>query len=193
VPFEFERLDLPGLVLIHPRVFADDRGAFLETYHQQRFEEAGITDRFVQSNLSTSKRGVVRGLHFQKQPRAQAKLVHVVEGEVYDVVVGIRRDAPGYGTWHSVRLSAENRCLLYIPAWYAHGFCALSETAQVVYSVSAEYAPELERGILWNDATLGIDWPVEAPIVSEKDQTWPPFAAADIDDAWPDALPTRPR
>ena len=186
MPFEFEKLDIPGLVLIRPQAFADERGVFMETYRLSDFAAAGIADRFVQSNVSYSKRGVLRGLHYQKQPKAQAKLVHVVAGEIYDVVVDLREDSPSFGRWYATVLSAENRRVLYVPPWCAHGFCVLSEEARVAYSVTEEYSPELERGILWSDPALAISWPVEAPIVSPKDQALPLFAAADLDAAWPD-------
>lgn len=187
MPFEFEKLDIPGLVLIRPQAFADERGFFMETYRLSDFAAAGIADRFVQANVSYSKRGVLRGLHYQKQPKAQAKLVHVVAGEIYDVVVDLREDSPSFGRWYATVLSAENRRVLYVPPWCAHGFCVLSEEARVAYSVTEEYSPELERGILWSDPALAISWPVEAPIVSPKDQALPLFAAADLDAAWPDA------
>ena len=186
MPFEFEKLDIPGLVLIRPQAFADERGFFMETYRLSDFAAAGIADRFVQSNVSYSKRGVLRGLHYQKQPKAQAKLVHVVAGEIYDVVVDLREDSPSFGRWYATVLSAENGRMLYVPPWCAHGFCVLSEEARVAYSVTEEYSPELERGILWSDPALAISWPVEAPIVSPKDQALPLFAAADLDAAWPD-------
>ena len=186
MPFEFEKLDIPGLVLIRPQAFADERGVFMETYRHSDFAAAGIADRFVQSNVSYSKRGVLRGLHYQKQPKAQAKLVHVVAGEIYDVVVDLREDSPSFGRWYATVLSAENGRMLYVPPWCAHGFCVLSEEARVAYSVTEEYSPELERGILWSDPALAISWPVEAPIVSPKDQALPLFAAADLDAAWPD-------
>ena len=186
MPFEFEKLDIPGLVLIRPQAFADERGFFMETYRLSDFAAAGIADRFVQSNVSYSKRGVLRGLHYQKQPKAQAKLVHVVAGEIYDVVVDLREDSPSFGRWYATVLSAENGRMLYVPPWCAHGFCVLSEEARVAYSVTEEYSPELERGILWSDPALAISWPVEAPIVSPKDQGLPLFAAADLDAAWPD-------
>ena len=186
MPFEFEKLDIPGLVLIRPQAFADERGFFMETYRLSDFAAAGIADRFVQANVSYSKRGVLRGLHYQKQPQAQAKLVHVVAGEIYDVVVDLREDSPSFGRWYATVLSAENRRVLYVPPWCAHGFCVLSEEARVAYSVTEEYSPELERGILWSDPALAISWPAEAPIVSPKDQALPLFAAADLDAAWPD-------
>lgn len=186
MPFEFEKLDIPGLVLIRPQAFADERGFFMETYRLSDFAAAGIADRFVQANVSYSKRGVLRGLHYQKQPKAQAKLVHVVAGEIYDVVVDLREDSPSFGRWYATVLSAENGRMLYVPPWCAHGFCVLSEEARVAYSVTEEYSPELERGILWSDPALAISWPVEAPIVSPKDQALPLFAAADLDAAWPD-------
>ena len=185
MPFEFERLEIGGLVLIRPRVFEDDRGFFLETYRESDFAAAGLADRFVQTNLSRSKRGVLRGLHYQKQPMAQAKLVQVVQGEVYDVVVDLRRDSSTFGRWCATVLSEENRRLLYVPPWCAHGFCVLSDSAQVIYAVAAEYSPELERGVLWSDPALAIAWPVREPVVNARDKSWPPLAEADIDASWP--------
>jgi len=173
VPFTFNELDLPGVVVVQPQVFQDERGGFLETYRYSQFSKAGITEHFVQFNVSWSVKGVVRGLHYQVEPDAQGKLVSVSEGEVYDVVVDIRDDSPNYGRWRAVTLSAENRTMLYVPPGYGHGFCVVSEGAQVSYATTTEYAPESERGVIWSDPSLAIPWPVDAPIVSAKDQTWP--------------------
>lgn len=177
MPFSFEQLPLDGLVLIKPRVFEDERGYFMETYKESEFASAGIRDKFVQGNLSFSRKGVLRGIHYQEAPRAQAKLVRVLEGEIFDVVVDIRPQSPSFGRWQSVLLSAENKHSLYVPSWFAHGFCVLSDTALVLYDVNAEYSPEHERGIPWDDPTLDIAWPVKLPIVSERDRTWPGIAA----------------
>lgn len=175
MPFSFERLAIPDVILIAPRVFNDTRGFFIETYKRSEFAAAGVSDVFVQENHSCSERGVLRGLHFQRPPHAQAKLVRVLSGQVFDVAVDLRPDSPTSGRWVGVSLSAADRKLLYIPPWCAHGFCVLSDRAEVVYLASTEYAPDHESGVMWNDPALGIDWPVRAPIVSERDQRWPPF------------------
>ncbi len=179
MPFRFEALDLPGVVLIEPRVFADERGLFLETYKRSDYASAGIPDAFVQENHSRSSRGTLRGLHYQRHPRAQGKLVRAIAGEVFDVAVDLRSSSPTCGKWVGVNLSAENRRLLYLPPWCAHGFCVISQTAEVVYKVTAEYAPECEGGIAWNDSRLGIRWPIDAPVLSERDRRWPHFEPLD--------------
>jgi dTDP-4-dehydrorhamnose 3,5-epimerase len=173
MPFEFRRLAIPEVVLITPRVLTDSRGSFMETYKQSEFAAAGIHDVFVQENHSTSVSRVLRGLHFQRSPQAQSKLIRVLGGRIFDVAIDIRADAPTRGRWVSVELSAEDRTLLYIPAWCAHGFCVMSERAEVVYHSSHEYSPEHEAGIMWNDPALGIPWPVADPIVSDRDRRWP--------------------
>lgn len=172
LPFRFEQGKIPGLILIEPRVFIDDRGFFMETYRRSEFTSAGIPE-FVQRNHSRSTQGTLRGLHYQRKPVAQGKLVRVILGEIYDVAVDLRQGEPSLGRWSSVVLSAENRRMVYIPPWCAHGFCVLSESAEVLYETTAEYAKELEGGILWSDPDLGIDWPVEKPILSEKDESLP--------------------
>ncbi|MEJ5239504.1 MAG: dTDP-4-dehydrorhamnose 3,5-epimerase, partial [Limisphaera sp.] len=154
---------------IEPRVYGDARGYFLETWNERRYREAGIPGPFVQDNLSFSRRGAVRGLHFQN-PSAQAKLVYVLEGEVFDVAVDLRRRSPTFGRWFGVRLSAENKRQLYIPVGFAHGFAVLSETALFAYKCTEFYAPEHEVTLLWNDPDLGIPWPVDQPVLSDKDQ-----------------------
>jgi len=161
---------LPGVFILEPRVFGDDRGFFLESYNQKVFAAVGIDKRFVQDNHSSSRRNVLRGLHYQiKQP--QGKLVRVVEGEILDVAVDVRRSSPTFGGWEAVRLSGENKRMLWIPAGFAHGFRVCSEKAQVLYKASDYYAPEYERTLSWNDPDLKIDWELEGePIVSAKDQ-----------------------
>ncbi len=161
--------ELEGVLLIEPRVYGDARGYFLETWHERRYREAGIPGPFVQDNLSFSRRGAIRGLHFQN-PSAQAKLVYVLEGEVFDVAVDLRRRSPTFGRWFGIRLSAENKRQLYIPVGFAHGFAVLSETALFAYKCTDFYAPEHEVTLLWNDPDLAITWPVEQPVLSEKDQ-----------------------
>jgi dTDP-4-dehydrorhamnose 3,5-epimerase len=175
MPFTFSATSLPGVLVIEPRVFADDRGFFMETYKQSEFADAGIAVDFVQANHSRSVRGTLRGLHFQRPPRAQAKLVRVIAGEVFDVAVDVRRGSPTFGQSVCATLSAENRRSLFVPAEYAHGFCVLSAEAEVLYSASAEYAPALESGVLWNDPALAIPWPVTAPLLAERDRRWPPL------------------
>ncbi len=178
MPFTFRRLEIPEVVLIEPKVFQDGRGFFMETYKFSEFAEFGITERFVQDNHSRSKKGVIRGLHYQNPPRAQGKLVRVVVGEIFDVAVDIRKGSPTYGKWIGERLSSENKRMLYIPPGFAHGFCVLSQEAEVVYKVTEEYAPEHEAGVIWNDPGIGIRWPVENPILSPKDARWPPLKDA---------------
>jgi len=175
MPFTFQTLSIPGVVLIEPRVFGDARGFFMETYKRSDFEAFGIGDTFVQENQSRSERGVLRGLHYQRAPHAQSKLVRVVAGEIFDVAVDIRPDSPTRGRWVGVTLSAENKRTVYIPPWCAHGFCVMSESADVVYKTTSEYAPAFESGFMWNDPTIGITWPLAAPLVSERDRNWPAF------------------
>jgi dTDP-4-dehydrorhamnose 3,5-epimerase len=176
MPFTFHSTQLPGVVIVEPKVFADDRGFFIETYKRSDFAAGGIDVDFVQENHSKSVRGTLRGLHFQRAPKAQAKLVRAIEGEVFDVVVDIRKGSPTFGRWEAVELSAENRRSVYVPAGYAHGFCVTSAEAQVVYKTSAEYAPELEGGVRWDDPALAIPWPIAAPILSPRDGRWPTLA-----------------
>ena len=168
------QLDIPGVLLFEPAVFRDPRGLFCETFHAQRYAEAGITELFVQDNYSRSIRGTLRGLHYQ-DPHAQGKLVMVLDGTVYDVVVDIRRGSPTFGTWHGVELSADNSRQLYVPPGCAHGFCVTSEQAAFLYKCTDFYSPKDERGIIWNDPTLAISWPVPAPVLSLKDQAFPTF------------------
>jgi dTDP-4-dehydrorhamnose 3,5-epimerase len=161
---------LPEVLLIEPRVFGDARGFFFESWNEREFERTGIRARFVQDNHSRSGRGVLRGLHYQiRQP--QSKLVRVVAGEIFDVAADIRRSSPTFGRWEGVRLNADSYKMLWIPAGFAHGFCVLSEFAEVLYKATDYYAPEHERCILWNDPELHIDWPLSggAPALSAKD------------------------
>ena len=159
---------LPGAVIIEPDVFGDARGYFLETWNRQRYAVAGLDVDFVQDNLSFSKCGTLRGLHFQN-PHAQGKLVSVLIGEVYDVAVDIRHGSPTFGQWVGVILSETNKRQFYVPPGFAHGFCVTSETALFAYKCTESYRATVEVGILWNDPDLGIDWPVVDPIVSERD------------------------
>jgi len=178
MPFEFERLEIPDVILIKPKVFGDERGFFMETYKRPDFESAGIKGEFVQDNHSRSRYGVLRGLHFQREPYAQAKIVRVVRGVIYDVAVDLRKDSPTFGKWVGVILSEFNKWQLYVPRGFAHGFVVLSDVADVVYKVDNVYAPDYEGGIIWNDPDLNIDWPLDEPIVSEKDRKWPTLREA---------------
>ncbi len=173
--FRFQRLELSGVILVEPQVHEDRRGHFFEVYKRSEFRAAGIPVSFVQDNYSHSVRGVLRGLHYQRPPRAQGKLVMVTGGAVFDVVVDLRRDSPTCGRWTGVTLSSANRRMLYVPAGFAHGFCVLSDVADVLYKVTAEYAADLEEGIRWNDPQLGIRWPVADPILSKRDAALPLF------------------
>ena len=179
MPFHFTRAEIPGLILISPRVFEDERGFFMETYKRSEFVRHGIREFFVQGNHSRSAKGILRGLHYQKEPNAQGKLVRTVVGEIFDVVVDIRRGSPTYGKWLGTSLSAENKMMLYVPSGFAHGFCVVSQEAEVLYMTSEEYAPEQEAGVVWNDPDLRIAWPVNDPIVSDRDRGWPRLGNAD--------------
>jgi dTDP-4-dehydrorhamnose 3,5-epimerase len=177
MPFTFEQTGLPGVVIITPRVFDDSRGFFLESFKSSDFQAGGVDVAFVQENHSRSSRGTLRGLHFQKPPKAQGKLVRAIVGEIFDVAVDIREESPTYRKWVGVRLSAENRRLLYIPPWYAHGFCVVSDVAEVIYKTTEEYAPELEDGVRWDDPSLAIPWLVSSPTLSPRDERWPMLPA----------------
>ena len=179
MPFQFQRLAIPEVILIHARHFPDDRGLFLETYKRSTFAANGIDAAFVQDNQSRSLRGVLRGLHYQKAPQAQGKLVRVVRGEVYDVAVDIRRGSPTYAQWVGVPLSEERFEMLYVPPGFAHGYCVVSDVADFLYKVTAEYAPDLETGIAWNDPRIGVVWPVPDPVLSPRDAVLPLLAEAE--------------
>ena len=165
---------LDGVLIIDPKVFKDPRGMFYEVYSAKRYEEYGIPAHFVQDNHSVSEKGVLRGLHYQINP-GQAKLVRVIRGEVFDVVLDIRKESPTYGKWWGLHLSETNKLQLYVPVGFAHGFCVLSESVEFFYKCSDYYSPENERGIMWNDPDLAIDWPIENPIISQKDNVYPRF------------------
>lgn len=181
---EFIPSRIPDVILIRPPVFGDSRGFFMETYHERKFAEAGIDVHFVQDNNSGSHQGTLRGLHYQiRQP--QGKLVRCVAGEIFDVAVDLRRSSPTFGQWTGAVLSAENREMLWVPAGFAHGFYVLSEWCEFAYKVTDFYAPEWERAIRWNDPDLGVEWPLHPdiePHLSEKDQSAPPFASAEVYD-----------
>ncbi len=167
--------EIQGLILVEPLTHSDERGYFMETYRADEFEKAGIKDEFVQDNYSMSVRGVIRGLHFQVKPHVQSKLVRCVRGEIYDVAVDLRRRSKTFGKWLGVNLSGTNKRMLYIPAGFAHGFSTLSDEAEVLYKVDESYSREDERGIVFNDPHLAIDWKVDKPVVSSKDKALPGF------------------
>jgi dTDP-4-dehydrorhamnose 3,5-epimerase len=175
---------IPDVLIIEPKVFTDERGFFMETFHAHKFPEHGLPQDFVQDNHSGSKRGTLRGLHYQIQ-QAQGKLVRVVVGEVFDVAVDLRKSSPTFGQWAGTHLSVENKMQLWIPEGFAHGFIALSDWAEVIYKVTDFYASEWERTLLWNDPELGIEWPLldgMSPILSAKDAQGKPLRDAELFD-----------
>lgn len=171
---EIIELRLKGLKLLKPKVFKDSRGFFLETYNETTYRAAGVLEKFVQDNHSFSQKNTIRGMHFQSIP-GQAKIIRVPHGEIFDVVVDIRPDSPTFKQWEGVILNGLNHHQLLIPIGFAHGFCVLSDDAHVMYKVSSLYDSKTEKGFRWNDSDIGIEWPVEAPIVSERDQSSPIF------------------
>lgn len=168
---------LRGVLLIEPTVHGDDRGFFMETYHLEKFQDAGIVETFVQDNHSRSARGVLRGLHYQ-QPNPQGKLVRCTRGALFDVAVDIRAGSPQFGSWFGAELNEENRMMLWIPPGFAHGFCAVSPVADLVYKCTALYDAANDRSIAWNDPAIGIRWPLSSPVLSSKDAAAPTLAAA---------------
>jgi dTDP-4-dehydrorhamnose 3,5-epimerase len=174
------KTNLPGVLVFEPKVFGDERGFFMETWRADRYEEAGLPKDFVQDNLSFSRRGVLRGLHFQN-PDQQGKLVYVLQGEVFDVAVDIRVGSPTFGEWAAVTLSSENKRQFYVPEGFAHGFLVTSDAALFAYKCTAKYNAKAEAGVLWNDPQIGIEWPVEAPVLSEKDLAAPPLAEMPVE------------
>ena len=181
---KFHKTPLSGVILVEPTVHRDSRGFFKETYHQPRFEAAGIGLPFVQDNLSESARGTLRGLHYQIE-HPQGKLVQAVYGEVFDVAVDVRAGSPTFGQWYGATLSADNHRLLYVAPGFAHGFCVTSERAQVAYKCTDIYFPKGERSVRWDDPQVGIDWPVAEPILSDKDRAAPSLADLGPDDLFP--------
>jgi len=179
MPFTYKKLDIPEVILVEAESFSDNRGFFLEIFKESDFTSNGIDTRFVQDNFSHSVKGVLRGLHYQKNPKPQAKLVTALRGEIFDVAVDIRKNSPTYAKWVGEILSENNHKLLYIPEGFAHGFCVLSEEADVLYKVSQEYSPEDEKGIIWNDPEIDIAWPIDKPILHEKDSKLPVLKNAD--------------
>ena len=179
MPFHFRHLEIPEILLIEPKVFSDARGVFMETYKYSDFVQHGISENFLQDNYSRSSSGVLRGLHYQKDPHAQGKLVQCLRGKIFDVAVDMRKSSPTFSRWVSAELSAENGFMLYVPPGFAHGFIVLGDSADVLYKCTREYSPENDRGIIWNDPDINILWPVKAPVLSEKDEKHPLLRDAD--------------
>jgi dTDP-4-dehydrorhamnose 3,5-epimerase len=179
---EFVSTDIPDVLLIKSKLFADARGYFMETFRQDLFADSGINEPFVQDNMSSSVKGTLRGLHYQLAPHAQGKLVRVIRGAVYDVAADIRRGSPTFGKWVGVELSESNKLSMYIPAGFAHGFYVLSDTAEFIYKCTSLYMPQAERGIVWNDPDLNIYWPIDPRflILSDKDRLNPMLKNAEM-------------
>ncbi len=178
---EFIRTAIPDVILVKPRVFGDERGFFMESYRKSLFQANGITPEFIQDNHSKSSKGVLRGLHYQLDPKAQGKLVRCVSGAVFDVAVDIRHGSPTFGKWVGYELSAENKQMLWIPAGFAHGFVTLADNTEFLYKTTGEYAPECDRGIKYNDPAIGIEWPeLDGLLLSDKDQKQPLLQDAEI-------------
>lgn len=183
---KFVPCSIPEVLLVEHDVFADARGYFIESYSQKVFQQLGLDLTFVQDNISSSTRGTLRGLHYQLHPRSQGKLVRVTFGAVFDVAVDIRAGSPWYGRWVGVELSEENKKALYIPPGFAHGFYVLSERAQFMYKCTDYYTPAVDRGIIWNDPEIGIEWPLSGELIlSEKDKVRPRLSEAENNFAWP--------
>lgn len=174
LPFEFEKLEIDEVILVSPKVFGDNRGFFMESYRKSEFVQNGITCDFIQDNHSKSSKKVLRGLHYQATPKPQAKLIRCSKGKIYDVVVDLRKNSKTFGKWLRVELSEENKKMLFIPSGFAHGFVVLSDEAELLYKTDTEFCPELDRGLLWCDKYISIDWGIDfEPILSEKDKAQP--------------------
>ena len=180
MPFVFNKCEIPGLVIVEPRAFADDRGFFLESYKKSDFVKNGIAAEFLQDNHSLSSKGVLRGVHYQKPPYTQAKLVRVINGTAWDVAVDIRKNSSTYKKWVGVELSGENRKMFYIPEGFAHSFVALTDEVHLMYKCSNEYSPSHDAGIIWKDPELAIKWPVDKPLLSDKDLVLPYLKDAEV-------------
>jgi len=175
MPFQIRTTPIDGLLVIEPKVFADERGFFMESFKASDFAAFGITQNFVQDNHSKSRKGVIRGLHFQRAPYAQGKLVRVTRGRAWDVAVDLRKGSPTFGTWCAVELSADNHLLFWIPEGFAHGFLALEDDTELLYKCTAEYNPTSDGGVRWNDPDIGVAWPQigVSPLISSKDAVLP--------------------
>lgn len=177
--FDVETLEIPGLMILRPTIWNDDRGLFHEIYKRSDMETLSIPQPFIQANFSISRKGVIRGLHYQKKPCAQGKLLWVVQGTIFDVAVDIRRGSPFFGKWHGIRLSESDRCLFWVPEGFAHGFMSLSDNSNVFYANTAEYSPDHERGICWNDPDIAIEWPLPDAVLNARDASFPLLRDAD--------------
>jgi dTDP-4-dehydrorhamnose 3,5-epimerase len=184
LPYTLTPYRLPGLLVVEGRSFPDDRGFFMESYREVDFAGTPIP-KLVQDNLSRSKRGVLRGLHYQKNPAAIGKLVRCVSGKIFDVAVDLRKGSPTYGKWASIELDGEGNRMFWVPAGFAHGFYTMSDVADVMYKVTGYWSAEVDRGILWSDPEVGVKWPGASPIVTAKDSQLPPLSRADNDFTWP--------
>jgi len=182
------KCEIPGVVFIKPKIFGDSRGWFAEIWNKEKYEQIGIEESFVQDNISYSKHGTLRGLHYQK-PYTQGKLVFVIQGEVWDVVVDLRINSPTFKKWKAFKLTGENKEQLYIPKGLAHGFCVISDEAIFQYKCTDKYSPNDEKGIKWDDPELQIPWPVESPLVSDKDGKWPFIKELHDEDFFNEGLP----
>jgi dTDP-4-dehydrorhamnose 3,5-epimerase len=180
VPFTFKLLSIPDIILIEPKIFPDERGFFFESFKSSDFQKFNLPVHFVQDNFSISKKDVIRGLHYQKEPKAQGKLVTVFKGSVWDVAVDIRSQSPTFLKWVAAILSDENHNMLYIPPGFAHGFLSLTENVHLLYKCTNEYDPQADAGIRWNDPDIAISWPIDNPIVSAKDAVLPFLKQAEI-------------
>jgi dTDP-4-dehydrorhamnose 3,5-epimerase len=179
VPFTFKRMSIPEVILVEPKAFNDERGYFVEIYKESNFAELGIDTQFVQDNLSRSVKGTLRGLHYQLNPEAQAKLVFAIRGTIFDVAVDVRKNSPTYGQWVGEVISDGNHRGLFVPEGFAHGFCVMSDEADVFYKVTKEYSAGHERGVIWNDAGIMIKWPTGSPTLSAKDAALPALESAE--------------
>ena len=183
MPFEFEKQNIKDVILIKPKIFGDNRGFFLESYKKSDFEANGISVEFNQDNHSKSSKHVLRGLHYQANPYSQAKLVRCVRGRIYDIAVDLRKESETYKKYVKVKLSEENKCMLFIPQGFAHGFVVLSDEAEIIYKASGEYNPEADRGIFWKDKDLNINWEIDfEPILSLKDQNLPCLSEVNLEE-----------
>lgn len=171
--YKFTRTDFKEAIIIEPKFFPDDRGFFIEFYNAGKYKEGGIHDVFIQDNFSVSKKGVLRGLHFQKTPHEISKLVQCIQGEIFDVIVDIRPQSPTFRHWQGFVLSEKNRNILYVPKGFAHGFCAMDDHVAVLYKVDESFYPESDGSVRWNDPSINVKWPIESPILSEKDKNAP--------------------
>ena len=178
--FTFKSLSIPDVVLVEPKILPDDRGFFMEAFKASAFKQANMPDRFVQDNFSFSRKGVIRGLHYQKNPHAQGKLVFTLKGSVWDVAVDLRGKSPTFKKWVAAELSDANHAMLYIPPGFAHGFVALSDDVHLLYKCTEEYDPKADAGIRWNDPDIAIAWPVADPVLSPKDRALPQLSAAEL-------------